>query len=195
MALLSWPAAIEPHEPHEFRIRRRHEFYSSPFSGTEVIHELPGARWTARLAFDDLEAAAWRDLEGLLSNLDRMTDTVALPDHAWPGNLGVQTGTQLLSGAAESQSVTVTGMTGPLQRGDRFMVGGRLYRVRFLATPVSGTATVGIAPRLRASATSEAIAYANLTCPMRVVDGEQNNPTRKPGPRADFAVEFVEPLP
>jgi hypothetical protein len=122
-------------------------------------------------------------------------DSIALPDHAYPANRRDYPDTATVTGAAEAITVTLSGVTGQVWRGDRFMLGQHLYRIRGYYTPVDGVATIGIQPRLRVAASAQVVKWTGLTCPMRLVDGKQNRPTRRVAGLSDFDIEFVEPLP
>ena len=197
MPVLTWPAGLQLNGS-TFHLRPHSRALESAATRTAVTQELPGARWEAQAEWSLLTRPMQRLLQGLLAALNGQTGTVAMPDFGYDGPQGSAAGNLLATGAAEALAITITGATGSnpvLRAGDRIGVAGRLYMVTADVTAAGGSATVPILPRLRAAAAGAAVATANLTCPMRLIDDGQGAIAVRPPLKGTATVSLVERLP
>lgn len=199
MALLSWPSSddFKP-SSSEWQIQSSTGIVVSPMTKTEVLLDLPGARWIATLTFEDMDPDDWKDLDGLLANLSPgLGNTVLLPDSAYAAPRGNATSGSA-SGNAGSYAVNVASVNGSapqIMRGDRMQIANRLYVVRSQPTLSGGAATVSIFPPLYGTIAGSAITFLEPKCTMRLTDDNQNRVSHETMDYGSRVIQFTEPRP
>lgn len=147
----------------------------SPFDGTEQTLELPGARWVAELRWRDLDLPEWRALCAFIDRLSGRAGRFTWSPISRFARRGTATGTPLVNGANQTGTSLIT--DGWTSTAPAFLAGdlvgyvdssGRsmLHRVVADVSPVTGAATLTLAPAIRRSPADNAA--LNLTTPSPV---------------------------
>lgn len=109
MAILPWPSALR--NPNSVRLALAANTQTggrSPFDGTEQTLELPGARWTAEIRWQNLPDAQWRLMQAFVASLGgRAGRFLWGPTHI--PRKGTRTGAAFVVGASQVGKVLNTG--------------------------------------------------------------------------------------
>lgn len=171
----------------EWALQSNTQTFTSPLNGTVQTMELPGARWRASFAFQNLSDADAATLQAFLTKLRGQANRFTLYNFARPKPNGVGTGTPLVNGASQTGTTLVTdgwtaSQTGILKAGDFFSVNGELKMcVADCNSDGSGNATITFEPPLRAApADNAAITVTNPTTTFMLTEATSKWVTRAP---------------
>ena len=137
--------------------------HTSPLSGQVQTVELPGARWTCSMRFNNLQDADRGLLEAFLVKLRGQANRFTLYDFSKPVPTGTMRGTLVTSGSTAAGAVTcsISGGAGQasttLKAGDKLSINSELKMIVANATANgSGVISVTFEPPLRAAASNGA---------------------------------------
>ena len=205
MAVLDWDAdvGILP-DACEFGISYNTMISTSPLSGTTRTYELPGARWSTRLSFSNLDSSESREIISFLTRLRGANGRFYSYDFGNPTPRGT-----LSSGSVVVASVTSgtlreitlqqsggASLSGTLLPGDYISIGNDTDRELKMITGALGSDTYSFEPILRKpnhDYTGEPISYIKAsTVFMLSSDDQAYWSTRGRGLLTDIDIEAVE---
>lgn len=146
-----------------------------PFSGGEILYDLPGGRWTARIGWDEMLPALWPSLLGFLP-LGMGANQFSMKMWGYPAKRGGISGSPVVTGAALAKSVAVAAGTGTnpaLKRGDLVQIGNYAHVATTDLTLTAGSGTLSIWPELRVAAASAPLIYSNAQTIWRILPGQE----------------------
>ena len=155
--------------------------FSSPLTRSVQTSELPGARWAAKMTFQNLTDADVRIFKAWINKLSGMAGRFYLWDFTHPVPSGTAAGSPLVNGASQVGRTLITdgwtaSQSGLLLPGDYFGVNGELKVITAPAVSDSdGNATLEFESPLRASPDNNAvITITRPTCTMMLDDDKQD---------------------
>jgi hypothetical protein len=164
MTILAWPSDLRRPSSATFGLQANTQSGGkSPFDGTEQTLELPGARWAAQLAWQNLPEAQWRILQAFLAALGGRAGRFTwgppnMPRRASAGSGGAP-GPRVRVGGQTGRVLSTTGWAAggaAMLRGDILQwldPAGRpqLHMVTADVAASAGTVDLPIAPAIRKS--------------------------------------------
>jgi hypothetical protein len=155
----------------------------SPLNRANQTAELPGARWSTSLSWQNLSGKDARILQAWINRLAGMSGRFYLHDYTHPLPDGTAAGTPLVK-TTQGPSIRYIltdgwspNQTNLLLPGDYIGIGTQLCRITALAASDSGgNATLTFEPPLRSAVPDNtAIITARPTCIMMLKDDKQDN--------------------
>jgi len=172
MAIVAFPSNIEP-DSITWSLRANTQVYTSPLNGVIQTAELPGTRWTASMAFSNLDVAEARLMASFLVKLRGSSGRFYLHDYSHPDPQGTAGGTPVnLTAGSTTTVIKSSGWTAStliLKEGD--YVQFHNYELKLITddvtSDVGGLADLPIEPPLRGTLTnSQNIVTTNPQCLM-----------------------------
>ena len=209
-----FPANILPSEI-AFGLRSNTQVFRSPLTASIQTLRMPGAAWTGRAVFNDLEDDEARVLEAFLVDLDGMNGRFYFGDYSLTqprGTMSGHTNSLQVRGASQTGSTLsidngVPNLANAFLPGDYIAYPTSLGRELKMVTAAanfngSGQTTLSIAPNIRTSpADNAAVAYrlntandigtSDTTCVMRLASDETQWAVRSPV-ITGISITFIE---
>ena len=177
MAILTFPEII-PNRA-EFGLTSNTQAFESPLSGAVQTVELPGARWFARLTFDNRSREKAAALEAFLVRLRGQAGRFYLHDHSHPAPFGAASGSPYVAGAGQTGTSLLTAGWTPntsavLKARDYFQVGNKLRMlVADAGSDGSGFAALVFEPPLITAPSDLAQLIVNKPCAVMMLAGKE----------------------
>ena len=150
--------------------------HTSPQAGVTQAVTYGSPRWTVTLEIDRTREASAGSAKALLMQLRGQINQLALWDVARPVPLGTVSGTLTLSGshAIGATTLTITGSSGTVKKGDWLGVGSGQTRQLVMVVADSDASSVTIEPPLRfAQSNGSAVVYNKPTALFRLSSARQ----------------------
>lgn len=200
MATTSFPNIIPSNV--SFGIKYNTQINVSSLSGSIQTIEIPGARWVANLAFNDLEDTEGRVLAAYLAELRGASGRFYLYDHshASPRGTNLASGTVLVSGASQVGNTLITSgwtinETGILLKGDYIEIGVKELKIITIDanSDGSGLSTLTFDPPIRTSpGDTTVVVRTNAEAQMLLDNDEIRWNTNNPGLLTTFNFSCTE---
>ena len=209
-----FPANLLPSEI-TFGLQSNTQVFRSPLTASIQTLRMPGAAWTGRATFTDLEAVEARVLQAFLTDLDGMNGRFYFGDFSLTeprGAISGHTNQLRVRGANQTGSQLVVdggvaNLLNPFLPGDYVAFDTSLGRELKMVTSAghfngAGVCTLNIAPNIRTSPadnttvayrlnTSNDIGNSDTTCVMRMASDNQSWSVRAPV-ITSITIQFIE---
>lgn len=151
MATFDWPEALTPASV-TWAIQKAGTSFRSPMAGSLESVEFPGQFWKVSVTLPDSLADDGGRAESFFARLAGGTERVRVPYWRRLIPKGTMRGSPTLqAGAVRGDLQLLVNATGTLEYGDMIGVGSQLFQVFDRCSSVSGTLTVPLVNRVRAT--------------------------------------------
>lgn len=195
----AWPTLSRLPSRQSLMLTYNTQVHVSPFDGSVQTQQMPGAKWSTAIEYDNLLPADALKLQAFLASLGGRAGRISVGNFGQPYPTGTIVGTPLVNGAAfvaGNSTISTDGWSagGSLKAGDFFGLAGRLYQVNEDASASAGAMTITFSPPLRAAVLdNSALTFSAPTTTMMLVDDMQGW-SYSAGLFRSFSIDLIEVL-